>query len=319
MVKVGGRSTKARPQPAKPKNATKAKKKQVQVPSHPYALARLDPWNPGAKGAKVPDFDNRYSIGGAVTYSLSLTVPASGNGCWLLPFWPKAALLTCTGDSNGWIVYGNGPTSIAQYTAMFSGYDEAVGCRLVGAGVKVTTPLNDQSATGRVYLSGMSTLEMRAWAGNVANVQKTTDISQRTLTVKKQLSNMVNSLPEQYVMSVLDPTALTYWPTDSSILDVGNDVGDIPAYMGLVICVDGAPASSTCLEVDVVCHYEWVPGKTFAWMATRAEPANMQLLERVNNIAEAAPSFITGIGNIAQHVIKAVKTGITVAGTIGLL
>lgn len=321
MVVIAGRSTRKKaPQPSKPKNAKKKAAKKEEIPNHPYALARLDPWNPNAKGAKIPDFDNRHSVGGAVTYTVALTVPASGNGCWLLPFWPKAALLTCTGDATtGWITFGNAPTSIAQYNSMFSGYDEAIGCRLVGGGAKISTPLNANNVSGRVYLSGMSTVEMRAWAGNVANVQKTTEISQRSQVEKLEMGNLVGQPPKQFVTSTLDPTANIYWPSDKSPLDVGEDVGDIPAYVGLLLCVDGAPASTTALEVDIICHYEWVPGKTYQWMATRAEPANMAMMEKVNNMAEAAPSFITGVGNIAQHAIAALRAGVSVAGALGFL
>lgn len=328
MVKIkgqpNGRKKRAAPRPQKKKGQT-GQRKSSRVPNdlstNPYALARLDPWSPGAKGAKVPDFDNNPSCSGDFTFEVNFITDANGRVSAVLPFWPS-----CTFKAAPWSAANSryeltGVSNVlAQQGAFFSGWDECVGLRIVGGGVKLKTPLNANNVSGKVFIASMSVAEMKGWAsagatGGMADA----DFSNRKYVEKRELSDLLASGGTKAVMSVLDPSGFTYYEPGVDPLTAAVDNGDFGNYLGFAIAVIGAPASTTVLEASCTVHYEWLPGKTYNWMATAPEPANTGLLERVNNIAERTPKILDNIGNIASNVYSAVKTGLSIAGTIGLL
>jgi len=327
MVKVNGRSTK-QVVSQKPKRTARKKNRQSvarplpnNIPATPYAYARLDPFNPLARGAKVPDFDNNHSCAGDFTIDIPISTDANGNACVVFPFWPinVARVASWNPTSLRYELLG-GITSIPQSGAFFSGWDECVGLRLVGAGAKIRSGLNGNNVSGKVFVNTMSIAEMRGWRDQLATGgYPVADLTGRKAVVKKQLSEMVAGQELKFSSSVLDPSAFTYLKPETDPLEPTLDLADCPNYIGMVIFIQGAPASSLAVEVSCVMHYEWIPGKSFNFLATRPEPANSALLERVNNYAEQTPRIIETLGSIAGNVFQAVKTGLSVAGTMGLI
>jgi len=324
MVKVNGKSTRQKPKGKRPRPtpARPKRDRQEKIPpamaSNPYALARMDPWDPRAKGAKVPDFDNNYSAALSFNYDTNITVTAAGAGCIVLPFWPSNTYQYGTISGSKYLLTG-GKGTLPQSGAMFSGWDECTGLRVVGAGVKVSTQLNTNNATGRVYLCPMSISEMRAWAANPTDGYTESDLIGRKGVEKRTLSDLAAGTDLKFTSSILDPSAFVYTEPGVDVLSAANDAADLPNYVGLVAIVQSAPGSVNAVEFSVVVHYEFIPGKNFAYMAGPPAYADTPLLEKVNRMAEQTPRIMDSVGNIAGNIFKAVKTGISIAGTVGLL
>lgn len=314
------------PAKAQPKKKTRPRPPRNRVPqdlaASPYALARLDPWNPGARGAKVPDFDNNASCASEFTFEFNSATDANGRTCTIFPLWPSCVAKNTAWNAGAGVYFGNGSNfPLGQSGAFFSGWDECVGLRVVGAGIKFRCPLNTNNAQGKAVFIPMSIAEMRGWSGAAGAGQGLgeSDFAVRKGAEKMELSDMANGHDKWFVMSTLDPTSNMYIEPNLDMIGAAMDATDFPNYVGCVVAVMGAPASTVVLEATVTLHYEWLPGKTYNFMATRAEPTRLGVLEKVNNIAEATPRFMDGVSSIAGNVFKAVTTGLKIAGTIGLL
>lgn len=337
MVRVNGRSTKKQTA-SKPKKA-RARGQLIQpikrqeidaaniptvVAKHPYAYARLDPFDQRARGAKVPDFDNNASAAGDFVFDLGMSTNANGNGCVVVPFWPCRVIEVAQWNNTAsrFELTTGGVGVLAQSGGYFSGWDECIGCRVVGAGMKIRSGMNDNNVSGNMYIVPMSLLEMKTWkAQGTTGGYTFTDLKNRKGTIKKTMSEMTKGQEVKCVSTVLDPTAFSYInpdPVNDPMLATGAEQGDAPNYMGFVVVVEG-PVSLVVADLQIVLHLEWIPGKNFQFMTSRAEPANTALLEKINNYAEQAPSIITTLGDIAGNVFNAVQTGMKVAGTLGLL
>jgi hypothetical protein len=289
------------------------------IVSNPYALARLDPFNPGAKGAKVPDFDNNSSAAFSVQYETTLTVSASGVLCAAFPLWPSNVYSLASTQAHGWALTGN-PFTIPEQAANFSGWNEATGLRIVGAGIRVDTNLNQNNATGKIWLSPMSVQEMAAWRGDTATRgYLEAEITRRKGTVRRALSDLAAEGGMGFISSALDPSSMHYVDPSIDILDPAFNGLTIPNNLGCLMLVTGAPANTACIDVTITMHLEFLPGKNFQYLIGPAAPCNYQLLEKVNNIAEQTPKVIERLGDIGGHIVTAVKTGLKVAATIGIL
>lgn len=334
MVKVKGQKKKVNNQPQPQRQNGKRKSRAPRegttaygpsYPSlpkglleHPYALARLNPFDSRAEGAKVPDFDNNFSATITGHMEFSLTSTSAGNLTALFPLIP-AHMWSMGGLTNGNVKFDGVPNGLPEHATNFSGWDECSGLRVVGVGAKIDTTLNANNAQGRIYLIPMSSLEMRGYRIDpVNNIVPNSTLTRKHGVARRAVADLAAEGGMAFVGSILDPTALTYIdPAWDQFVAAYN--GPVANQMGFAILAEGLPASSTCIEVSIVIHLEFLPGNKFQYMSTRAEPSNIRLLEQINNVAEQAPRAIERVGDIGAKLITAFKTGVKVVGALGLL
>lgn len=326
MVRVKNARKKQGTQPKQAPKKSKARKPRNALPqnitNHPYALARLDPFNPNAAGAKVPDFDNNPSCAASFRMQASFTANASGNMARVITFWPNETYKDCAWDTTNlrWYMPSASGVSLPQTGQMFSGWDECVGLRIVGAGIQFRSPLNGNNVSGRVSFVPMSLSEIRLFNGIAVNGgYSPSEFQVRKGAQTKDLSQLVAGSEVTFVSSALDPTAFIYTDPAQSLFSLTMDSGDSPNILGLVVCIEGAPANVTVLDATIIVHYEWLPGKTYNWMPAQPEPAQLGLMEKVNNIAEQSPRFLDSVGTIASGVFSTLQSGFKVARSIGII
>jgi len=321
MVKVA-RKKSIQPRPINGPKKRESKKAQGlprELATNPYALARLDPFNPGCTGAKIPDFDNNNSAALSVQFELSLNSDNLGYLGMVFPFTTANSHTTCNMSGGAWLFNG-GVNAIPEHAANFSGWNEAIGLRVVGAGLKLDTNLNANNADGRLFIIPMSTAEMRVWRADQVNRSYTTaELTRRKGVVRKSLSDLASDpFGMGFNSTYLDPSCQTYVDPQYDYLSASYN-GPFPNQMGCVLICEGMPFSRACIEVTVILHLEFIPGKSFSYLTNGAEPCNMKLLETVNNIAEKTPRVIQKLGDIGGHLMSAFSTGVKVAGVMGLL
>lgn len=273
-------------------NMTKKTKKQMPVAPRPrpprgkksaYEAAIADPFSSRAVGAKVPDWDSRYSASWRSSEFLNVTTDTYGYACTVVRFSNPGILYTRTSSNAGGTFNLNAGADGSwsdSLNVLASSDSAAVAVRPVAGGVKLVPLVNSTTATGRVYVVPMEEHSIIRWKNNVVGYSES--VFRRAQGSKTySLNGLVDSPKVVFTASPCDPTCHVYVPTSTSY--VNGAFGSFANMIGVAIVVVGAPASTTVLDLEVIGHWEFLPGMAYEGLAGQAESYNPGVMERVAN------------------------------------
>lgn len=256
-------------------------------PTAKFALAQLDPFEPRALGAKVPDSNSIPSLANADTDQVAIPTVASQT-IRAMAFWPTYTDATLL---SGYTTAA--PNTLDWDTAVVAGYTSAVlgnrrnqtnvvdaveGIRPVAHAIRISSSLASTTATGFIHV-GLAT-ESRYSTANGTTWELPNSVAQMTgLAYYKRFT--VSSLTQSPITVInkwIDDTAFRYnlpnsrnGPTTS----VGNhgtfEFGG--SWGQLVVFLEGVPASqSAVVSVEHILLSEMIPKKNSFILGTTAAP-----------------------------------------------
>lgn len=201
---------------------------------------------------------------------------------------------------------------ILQPTAMPAG---AIGYRLVSQGFRV-------HATGAL-LNRTGMLRVRMMRDNPPDTTRVINV--RTYNTDHSFDYAMSSIkePVSIVNRKIDaPLADTFVRPAATTPSSDYTAAAANGWGVVVIAVDGAQASTTAIEIEVISHYELVFGdaEPMQQMATRTNPPNTIVQQAVAAVQDKATAIMVGsaerVGNYLLN--KAVQgVGTAVGGYLG--
>jgi len=270
-----------------------------KVSDTPYALARLDPFHPGACGARVPDEYSGHTA--TLTLKTSLTINgAAAMDCIIFPNL-KAPMISTTQSLVGaatltWADNTTTANVFGWHSGVLAG--KIANYRIVGYGVRITSVSSMTSASGRIVIATLpleSHLVTKQFTvGGVSPATNASLTAGQTLTGwgipttgTSVSAAYLAEIPDSVIISMLDLAENDYdivpnlCSTDAYNFRNSDDryTGFDMAYQTatghssdasylkfggfetVVIAVDGATTTSP-VEIEVIYHVEGCPSTT---------------------------------------------------------
>lgn len=293
------------------KNGTKSKSKTAPKPRRrpkqnaartTYETCLRDPFGQEGTGAKIPDFDARISATWRSSDYSTITTDASGYACVVYRFSNPAIAFktTATNTSGNFKLNGGTSTAYGDFTGPLAySINSCDSVRPVAGGIKLVPYQNANTAQGKVYVVPLSEHQVGVWNGDATGL---TETAFRRASGSKTYSLASLTLGGTRVIArtaPCDPTSYAYIPPDSGYPTRSY----YPNMVCIAVVVIGATASATVLDVEQVCHWEFLPGVSYEGIAGKAEPYSPGVLERVSKYlqtSEPIQEFAYSIGNAAM-------------------
>lgn len=290
-------------------------------PTAKFALAQLDPFEPNALGAKIPDSNTVPSMANAQTDQVQLSGSATAGHLIAIAFTPlysQATLVATPGATS--VTWGGGWTQRRQYTNVVSQI-EAI--RPVAHAIRMVSPLAPTGATGFVHV-GLS-FESRTHSAAPANPDLPTTINAMTgLAHYKRftLASLTQS-PITVINKWLDDTAFRY--EDPRSVNLYTDVTTTPntstfnfnqSWGTIVVMVDSQPASGVPISFEDCILTECIPRKDAFMLGTQAapnSPGTISAVSTMNSETDFAHTEAQQESYIQQG-LSAFERGASVAG-----
>jgi len=301
---------------ARPIPKTRARKLHPDIDAK-YLAAITHPFSPHAVGARTPSINRRNTTASTLRFRGDLVTAANGSGTWIFNANP---LLACFTDTNGSFT---GDTT--TYTPPDGVLATGIGCpiselrklgtyRVVGAGVRIVSYLNDNNNGGRVSMGtfctagelpvktytvasgvggavGVATLSATDANWNFANdgrgaffqlaADATTSIDYTELTDRTVALKSLEANPYILTMRPTLNDSCEWLQSEPRTADPKSNT--CLGFNSVIIQVGQASASTPVLQYDVIIHIEQVdvPLKSNLGAAT---PASHLVSGRPNSL-----------------------------------
>lgn len=270
--------------PVQPVNSSRRRRRARNRFRTTYETAVIDPFDPRALGAKVPDFDSNPSYTICSKDLWTITADANGFAGNVLFFsTPQVRNVGTSSITGGNFAFGGSRFGWSDLGGTIS-TTTVSGIRLVGGGLRISNLLSSAGSTaasGRLIIAPASASTLTALVIGSGSVSESTA---RRLPGAKvySLASLASSSDSPVGHSgALDPSAHCYViPT----MDLTSTANDFPNHMGYILLVVGVAAGSTCIEVEQIAHWEVLPTPASASLANGSAMASVSMLERVSNL-----------------------------------
>lgn len=257
------------------------------TPTAKFALAQIDPFEPRALGAKIPDSNSVPSLANADTDQVALGT-ITGQTTRAMAFWPTYTDATLTSGyttaSPNVVVWDSGTAAnyvSAEYanrrnrTQVLAAVE---GIRPVAHAIRVSSSLASTTATGFLHI-GLAT-ESRFSSINQNSWELPTTVAEMTgLTHYKRFT--VSSLTQSPITVInkwIDDTAFRYNTPNStnrptSTVGAHSNFEFGGSWGQLVVFLEGVPANqASCVSIEHILLSEMIPRKDSFVLGTTAAP-----------------------------------------------
>jgi len=255
-----------------------------------FVLANLDPFNSNSDGAKIPDSNTYPSFPVKIEDEVSMTTDATFGVCARV-FRPYAAGMIVSGvaaSANSWayVAAFGGTTDSTRLSTVNSNFTLI---RPVAHGIRLYAPTAPTSTTGFVHVCVYAqSLKNTTWSfpTNISQLNNCMFYQRFPLAMLTQKSvTVVNKFLDSSATRYLDPSSdVAAQYTDATFQTEG--------WGGIVVVVEGAPASTNALVVESIIHAEGLPFVNGLQGSTPAAPYNVQALEEMSRIAGHTPATV---------------------------
>jgi len=291
------------------------------TPSAKFALAQLDPFEPLAQGAKVPDSTTIPSIANCDTDQVALTTSAAQTLA-AFAFWPTYTAATLVATHAAGVLSWNTTTvgALQNRRNQAAVVTNIEGIRPVAHAIRISSSLASTSATGFVHI-GIAT-ESRLTA--VANTwQLPVDVNEMTglAHYKRFTLSALTQSPITAINKWLDETAFRYEIPEAINAPTGTASNLANFVFGgswgqLVVMVENVPASSTILSAEHILLTEMLPKKTGFLIGSQAAPNSPGTMSAVSSMTSETDFAHTEAGQDGhiQQGLGALQRGAAAAG-----
>jgi len=263
------------------------------TPSARFALAQLDPFEPRAVGAKIPDSNTMPSLANVDTDIVAFNAPATTGFLVAAAFAPSygSAVWTSTDVSASAVAWGSSSNQPRRNRTNVVASLEAI--RPVAHAIRISSGLAPTSATGFVHI-GIS-VESRVNTALVTNYEYPTTVNQMAgLAFYKRvtLASLTQS-PLTIINKWIDDTGFRYDDPRTEYTTANGST--TPAYSTLqmqqswgvlIVMIDGQSSTSISpLSVEHILHTEALPKKDAFIIGTPAAPSSPGIMSAVSSMA----------------------------------
>lgn len=307
------------------------------TPLSVYQLSQIDAFDPRVVGVKIPDSNTTPSVGVMVSDDFNLsTLPNNFASCYA--FQPSVASCMITavpGTVNSWVWPASyaGNTISAKSSAIGTNYDLY---RPVAHGVRISSSLSTQSATGFVHIAvypSRTTKGTWDFPQNLANLSECMWYTRITVSSLTQTPYVIQN-------KFLDCTAQRYVDTggDAGGNKVGDNPGSLTASEGrygrvqvanewctILIAIEGATVGGVLtvpISAETLVHYEALPAPGGVQVGAPASifdqndlAAASVLAAQSDPVQQVTPTATQSAINSATSVLQATGNLLSEVGT----
>ncbi|AYP28703.1 MAG: putative capsid protein [Cressdnaviricota sp.] len=280
----------------------------------PFLMAHVDPFLPVVRGVKVPDTNTMESDTFVCADEYSATI-TSGTAVKAFAFNP-AITSSCVPSVEGagawtWPVTYTGGIDVVQLGNIQAA---STAYRTVAHGIRISSTLAATAATGFVHVAIYSP----ATFGEATWPFPTTIGQMRDLPFyrKVTLSSLTQS-PLTVVNKFLDQTAFRYYDARETTAGYANSSKNFfqitHSWATIFVAIEGAPAASTCLGIEMILHGEAICKAGSSNSASPAAPGNPGLMAAAGTMAANTPAthFESEQGSVFQQATDAIQEGLS--------
>lgn len=294
----------------RPAQPTKPKPTQQEIS---MVCAFTDPFCDHAIGAKWPDGARNRSITKTTRVLINLYANANGNACTL--FLPAYNYFYANGVHVSGTLYDF--STAPMFTAGNSSTEKGF-FRIVSWGFKLHNTATPLTSSGTVSIRSLQWLDGDYFAQYVDGRTFLADYSKdiplqdchNVSFIGKRATEVNQYIDVNYANQGAYPI---WWYTDPTTTLTSATGAVTSNWNPVTVTLTNAPYDSSPVEVELICHYEFVPeDKTTMVYATPAAKANPALINVVHKVEEKRPStFTTNAYNVASSIagIAAEKLG----------
>jgi len=288
---------------AKPKRSSRRGSRRVSskcrcapelTPSARFALAQLDPFDPRANGAKVPDSNTMPSLANVDCDQVTLTTNATQTlaAIAFTPSYQQAVFIAQdTGGVLSW-PYAAGPL-VQQRRNAVNVIAQLEAIRPVAHAIRASSSLSPNSATGFVHI-GLS-VESRLTDTAAPNMQFPTTISSMTgLAHYKRITlasltqspiTAINKWIDELAFRYDDPRVRYSTGVQDGTTNSGYNVLTMQqSWCTIVVMLEGAPNSSPAISFEHILLSESLPKKDAFILGTPAAPNSPGTMSAVSQM-----------------------------------
>lgn len=281
-----------------------------------FVAAQINPFDQNVDGCKIPD-SNTYPSCPIRIEDIFPGQTSDANGLYVRAFLPMlvnniVGHTAASASTWSWTAAYGGASNSSKATAVAAQFQLV---RPVAHGVRITCSGAPTSVTGNLHVAivAMSDFNKTTWAlptsvADLANAMfykkyPVAQFTQQSLTV---------------VNKFLDCTSTRYIDPASDGIANSTDVNfQTNGWAVILVCLEGAAATTSMLEVEEVMHFEAIPIATGLDTSTPAAPFNVVEQEAASRLAGNSPAAFADAEepHYMQEVSNALNRGVGAYGT----
>jgi len=262
------------------------------TPGTKFVLAQLDPFDASALGAKIPDSNTMPSIANSDCDIVNVGMSGTATDLVVRAFRPAytwGSVNATTGTPPAWPAAFAGGNDRSKRTAYLAAMELT---RPVAHAIRISSPLAPTSASGFVHLglATESTFGETTWQYPTSLAQ----MSGLQFYKRVTLASLTQS-PLTVINKWLDDTAFRYNSPASTYVETSSHSTfqtDL-AWATIIVMVEGAPVSTTCLSIEHLLLSEGIPKKDGVIIGSQAAPNSPQIISAVSSLSTAQEPFHT--------------------------
>lgn len=261
------------------------------TPSARFALAQLDPFEPRAVGAKVPDSNTMPSLANCDTDIVPFNAPTQGGYLVGAAFAPayNSSVLTSTDVGQGNLSWGTAYQYGRRNATNVNAAMEAI--RPVAHAIRISSGIAPTQATGFVHI-GISVESYNNTAANAFFEYPTTIAQMAGLAFYKRvtLASLTQS-PLTIINKWIDDTGFRYSDPRATYVNSAGAPFNTQLHFQqswgvIVIIIDGQGSTTISpLSVEHILHTEGLPKKDAFVLGTPAAPSSPGVMSAVSAMA----------------------------------
>lgn len=263
------------------------------TPTARFALAQLDPFEPRAQGAKVPDSNTIPSIANSDQDQVNLTSSATAGDLNAIAFWPSY--------TSAWLRAGPGASAVnwsinsVQARRNLAAIDANVeAIRPVAHAIRISSSTAPTTATGFVHV-GLAVESRKTPTANVPDLPVSVNEMTGLAHYKRFTLASLTQSPITAINKWIDETAFRYDIPGAIPEYVTGNLGQSALNFGqswaaIVVMVEGAEVSKTILGFEHILHTECIPKRGSFVLGTQAAPNSPGTMSAVSSM-QAASDF----------------------------
>lgn len=265
---------------------------QQLTPSARFALAQLDPFEPRALGAKIPDTNTFPSIANTDTDIVACNAPGTGGFLVAAAFAPSYNSAVCfsTDVSASALTWPSAYSQSRRNATNVYGAVEAI--RPVAHAIRISCPLAPTSTTGFVHI-GIAVESLWNTAANTIFEYPTSVNQMAGLAHYKRftLASLTQS-PLTIINKWIDETGFRYDDPRAAYSNFTAATSFTPSSLKyqnswgvLIVMIDGQTSTTASpLSVEHILHSEAIPKKDAFILGTPAAPSSPGIMSAVSSM-----------------------------------
>lgn len=281
-----------------------------------FVMAQVNPFDNRVDGCKIPD-SNTYPSCPLRVEDIFASQASDANGLYVRAFIPMLVnniVGHTAGTSSSWTwsaAYG-GAANSSKAATVAAQYQLV---RPVAHGVRVTCSGAPTAVTGNLHVAivAMSDFNQTTWAlpTSVADLSNAMFYKKYPVAQFTQQSLTV-------VNKFLDCTSTRYIdPESDGIANAGDINFQTNGWAVILVCLEGAAATTSMLGIEEVMHFEAIPVTTGLDTTTPAAAFNVKEQEAASRLAGNSPAAFADAEEpqYMQQVSSALRAGVGAYGT----